>query len=797
MVRACSSADLRARKLERSPLATRPMLYLFRLGPIDVGGRASWLVAGVDGEGDLVSPQIDRAQSKALSALLKQHTGETFRCEPALAELAGSLGIAPAPLPRRVLEPRGVLAFALSGPLQGAMPDRTVVRAFLGACARFWAVRPWERLDSVAAIPVVLQSGGRRLRREAAVLGSGGEEYGLALYDEPGSIARVADAVDAGRMAEARHIAAVAVTFEAEPTWAAAAIEDAFGLPLLPIALRLKKGRVVSPTSRELAEVAAALEAVAMLLAEDAPSDADAAEVLVSAGEFQVKAEASLQREGLPELADPAEPMLMVEPASTLRRDRIPRNATCPCGSGRKYKRCHLAEDEARAATAHGQGPGAEEARATERRLVERDPVHNLDERITADALALGRRRWGRAFDPDAALATLGCDAQARQSVLGWSSGHYRSPDGRTALDLYVEERGSSLDEAARRLVQARASAWFSVHEVMGAIPGVSVALRDLLSGAERTVEEKSASQTLVARDVILAEVLDLGDRCILAGCHPTPLPPREGDLVRKSIRRALGARGAKVSAGKLRAATAQGLPLELWQAAVHAIGQRPPPRLQNTDGEDFLLTTDFFDVAAARRAEVLAGLHGLPGAQLDDAGGEGQLGEAVISFVQEGNAMGLLPSTLVGRAILGLRALRLETNSRKRADRLRRLVSERLGATVTFKVRQHADPVAALRTRKAGQPSAPLEPTPPELLEAMRRIQEEFHTRWLDVEVPALGGLTPREAARRGGAARRKIDLLLAEFENAEARRPAEERFDVAKLHQALGLAAATTPSR
>ena len=158
---------------------------------------------------------------------------------------------------------------------------------------------------------------------------------------------------------------------------------------------------------------------------------------------------------------------------------------------------------------------------------------------------------------------------------------------------------------------------------------------------------------------------------------------------------------------------------------------------------------------------------------------------------------MGLLPSTLVGRAILGSDTLRLETNSRERADRLRGLVSERLSAAVTFKVREHADPVAAFGQGKARQRPQPREAMPPEVLDAMRRMEEEFHTRWLDLNVPALGGLTPREAARRGGTATKKLELLLAELENGQARRPVEERFDVSKLRVALGLAAPTRPTR
>jgi len=137
-----------------------------------------------------------------------------------------------------------------------------------------------------------------------------------------------------------------------------------------------------------------------------------------------------------------------------------------------------------------------------------------------SDFPALARRRWGRAFDPDGALARLGLDFQCTQALLGWSSGHYRGPDGRTALDLYLEERGSGLDAEGRALADAQRSAWFSYHEVVSAEPGRSIVLRDLLAGGERTVEEKSASRAVRPRDVLVARIVDLGNRAILAGCH-------------------------------------------------------------------------------------------------------------------------------------------------------------------------------------------------------------------------------------------------------------------------------------
>ena len=243
---------------------------------------------------------------------------------------------------------------------------------------------------------------------------------------------------------------------------------------------------------------------------------------------------------------------------------------------------------------------------------------------------------------------------------------HLLGPDGRTALDLYVEERGGALDDQGRQLVEAQRKAWFSLHEVVAVETGRSLTLRDLLAGTERVVEEKSASRTLRARSVVMARLLDLGERAIMAGCHPRSMPPREGHAASEIVRTRLKSRGANVSARKLRAGTADATILGTWQELVAELDAAPAPRLQNTDGEDLLLTVDRFEVAAESAADVLARLVTLPDARRD----EDEEGDAVtISFVKEGTAKGLLPTTLVGRAVLEAGTLRLETNSRQRAE--------------------------------------------------------------------------------------------------------------------------------
>lgn len=171
--------------------------------------------------------------------------------------------------------------------------------------------------------------------------------------------------------------------------------------------------------------------------------------------------------------------------------------------------------------------------------------------------------------------------------------------------DLYLEERGGGLDAEGRALVEAERAACFSYHEVVSAEPGRSIVLRDLLAGGERTVEEKSASRTVRPRDVLVARIVDLGGRAILAGCHLRSLPSREGDEAQRRLRSGLRVRAAKVPMAELREATADGTLFRIWQEIVDAGDARPPPRPQNTDGEDFILTVDRFDVAAGKAAEV------------------------------------------------------------------------------------------------------------------------------------------------------------------------------------------------
>ncbi len=97
-------------------------------------------------------------------------------------------------------------------------------------------------MPSDVAIEVVV-SGAVRASFEGAVLGAAGETYGLALYPRTGSVAKVAAAVDAGRPHVAAEVESVSLTYEDSPAFAVRAIEAWCGLPMVPIAFGMRRGR--------------------------------------------------------------------------------------------------------------------------------------------------------------------------------------------------------------------------------------------------------------------------------------------------------------------------------------------------------------------------------------------------------------------------------------------------------------------------------------------------------------------------------------------------------------------------
>lgn len=445
------------------------------------------------------------------------------------------------------------------------------------------------------------------------------------------------------------------------------------------------------------------------------------------------------------------------------------RNEPCPCGSGKKYKKCC------------GQGPAVIVVPEVQRALA----LHQQDQHLVDEMLRFAKKRWGPRWVDEAADAFLD-DFEASpyevQLLVPWSVYHFEK-DGTTVVQLFRRERADRLSPDEHLWLEAQSQAWLSVWEVQEVQPGVGVRVRDLLTHQERFANEVKGSKTLKARDCVLGRVVDCGGMSTFCGMFPRSLPPSEADRAVRTAKRLCRVRTRPIAPAKLRDLEVELALVDMWHISIEEMDHRPPPQLANTDGDLLLLTADHFEFDAGRRAEVIARLEKLEGAQ--EAVDEN--GEADVTFLKAGNAkMKDWENTVIGRAIVTAGKLKLETNSVKRADALRSRVEEGLQGFVRRRARQHSDVEGLLANAPPGAPR--LEETPPELKALVQQMKQQHMVRWLDEQIPALGGITPREAAQKP-ASRAKLDLLLRDFENNDAHRPPEERFDHQWVRAQLGL--------
>jgi hypothetical protein len=450
-------------------------------------------------------------------------------------------------------------------------------------------------------------------------------------------------------------------------------------------------------------------------------------------------------------------------PVPAERRSRVGRNDPCPCGSGRKYKKCHLPLDRLdRSVEPTG------------------DPRHVLDAGLIVRLQEFAAARFGREWQRFARDFTD--DPNAIQLSRPWSVYvfHVR---GKSVLQWYLEEKGPGLTREERDWLAAQAAAWLSVWEVTGVEPGESVTVRDLLSGEERVVHETSGSQSLVARDALLGRVVDHDGVSVLCGTHPCRLPPFEAAEV---VRRARGRlrRKRAVPVERLRDEKFGRYLIRRWDEAVASLDARVelPRELRNTDGDSLLVTIDHYDVAPGERPAVEAGLAGLEGVQTPEPGEE----PAMYVFLRPEGAAGGEGITVVGQAVLSKMKLMLETSSRERADTLRGRVEAACGGRIRHRAREHQDPLSSKAAAEGGGREP--EPLRPEEARVIRRIKELQYATWLDDALPALGGKTPREAVR-SARGREAVDVVLKDMENLEHRFHGEAAFDFASIRRELKL--------
>ena len=195
------------------------------------------------------------------------------------------------------------------------------------------------------------------------------------------------------------------------------------------------------------------------------------------------------------------------------------------------------------------------------------------------------------------------------------------------------------------------------------------------------------------------------------------------------------------------------------------------PPRAQNTDGHDLELHTIRWTIPAREIDPALRG-----------AGLQRHEGETVWRMTR--TAPGA-PATVIATVERSGNELVGEVNSRQRADTLRATIAAAIPDSVFI-----SDTVTsiddAIANHQPAEASAQTSRNDPEARAVMAAFMADYVRRWLDEQIPALGGRTPRDAVT-DPIGREQLSQLLDSF-------PVPDDSDVGamnpqRLRSALGL--------
>ena len=299
-----------------------------------------------------------------------------------------------------------------------------------------------------------------------------------------------------------------------------------------------------------------------------------------------------------------------------------------------------------------------------------------------------------------------------------------------------------------------------------------------MLRGGAVDVIEKMGSQNAKVGNMLFARVIQIDSVAMLIGCGSILIPPRlKPEMIR--FRNWLLEVEDPISTETLQAYDFE--IREFYFALYDGLTQ--PPELQNTDGEPFIFHTLYYEIDSPDQAfESLTPLSVVQSkkelrseAELDEAG---RIMRVTIPWSRKGHKKNdAFNSTILGRLEIDKRRLKVDVNSARRAELIRQEIETRLGNHARYQTMKIQSPEAMLdaETDQKGEGIALGSEHDelmqiPEVREQMQQMLAAHWKGWVDEEIPALGGKTPRQAVKTSDG-RESVEALLLDAERQMAK--------------------------
>jgi len=477
-----------------------------------------------------------------------------------------------------------------------------------------------------------------------------------------------------------------------------------------------------------------------------------------------------------------------------LKKEKVGRNAPCPCGSGKKYKKCCLPKERA-------QGAGKTSATPTELGLRDQLLTFARNARYKKEFEKAYSLFWRKTF-----REPLAFDEKEESNFaffLDWFIHDFTLGSGLNMVEEFYQEKKGKLSSEERSLVQSEIASHFSLYEVFEVNAEAGLKAKDLFTEETLDILEVSGTRTLAKWDIIFGRVNKMGPVNKFSGVV-TLIPRRGKDGILGNVRQAW--EKFKAETGKTawsEFAKPKGEQIhhiimdqpweeprfftEEWHPVVSA---KAVFAVKNIEPIRHRLRREFdFSLDEGKEGKEMRWAWLKRGASKDwETGEEQENGIALKSEMVLGK--GELKWVSLGTVTWTPGRLELWCLSKERLSRGKKRLREILGEDIRHLADTFEDMKRMIKRKAKEGPYVEDEALQEKFFPLLSKTMEEWAHRWVDESIPALGGKTPREAVKTPEG-RAKVEDLLKDFENMEERkrREGEAYLDIQVIRQRLNL--------
>lgn len=474
-----------------------------------------------------------------------------------------------------------------------------------------------------------------------------------------------------------------------------------------------------------------------------------------------------------------------------MMKDKTGRNDPCECGSGKKYKKCCLPTHSANVVAADF---GWRKLRQLEGAVFDNHLIPYVTQTLPKAIL----KAAAEDFMPEELPEAMEEELLFTHFFMPWLLFNWIPLDDfgvtqfeaeKTIAQNYMKSHERKLTGVERRFINAMNSTYYSFYTVLEVAFEKALTVKDILLGTQHTLKERQGTHQIKRGDILFSRILTLDNQSIFVGMAPFIIPvDYHNNLI--DFRQWLIEENENntLSATVIREESATEL-LDYFFEIMNAVYNKPLPTLVNTDGELIVFSKSYFTLTIAPE-EALNQLLPLTLSkdpekflQAADREASGAIKRIEVPWLTKGNKQhNDWENTVIGHITLEDDRLILATNSEKRTQQGKQLLSQYLGDAVCFRQTLIESPEQKLRSLPESHEKPPLSPELLDLPEVQAQIDamsKAHWDEWFESSIPALDHNTPREAATTD-VGREKLEALLMQYERHDHDRSDNNLFKV-----------------